>query len=122
MSAKFEINKSKDGQYGFKLLASNGKVILRNCAFKSKIDAIRHVELVKKYSACNGNYQRGISSNKGSYFILMGNDGDIIAKSKMYLSITGMEKGIASVKANAGCAEVFDWVVENNKNSDHRCG
>jgi uncharacterized protein YegP (UPF0339 family) len=122
MSAKFEITKSKSGQYRFNLMASNGKVILTGEVFTTKIDVFRQIESIKKHSANNANFQRMISGNEASCFVIKDALGDIIGKSKMYSSIAGMEKGIASVKANAPCARVYDWVVENNRSHCRRSG
>jgi uncharacterized protein len=122
MPAKFEIKKNKSGKYTFNLLATNGKVILTGEDFPTKTDVSRHIESIKKYSANNANFQRMISSSEGSCFIIKGTCGDIIGKSKTYSSIAGMEKGIASVKANAPSARVYDWVVENNRTNSRRSG
>lgn len=111
MPAKFEIKKSKTNQYTFNLLASNGKVILTSEIYKTKVDIVRHIKLVKRYAAGNGNYQRKTSGNKLSYFVLKGANGHVIGKSRMYSSIAGMEKGIASVKANAAGALVKDLTI-----------
>jgi uncharacterized protein YegP (UPF0339 family) len=115
MPAKFEITKRKSGQYIFCLLASNGKILLTSEVFTTKADVVRRIESVKKYSAGNANFQRMTSGSEASYFVITDTNGNIIGKSKMYSSIAGMEKGIASVRANAHCAEVYDWVVENNR-------
>jgi len=117
MPAKFEIRKSKTGQYTFNLLALNGKVILTGEVCTTKIDVVRHIESVKKYAANNGNYQRRASGKEVSSFVLKGANGHILGKSRMYSSIAGMEKGIASVKANAPCARVYDWTTETDNAS-----
>jgi hypothetical protein len=119
MAAKFEIKKRKEGQYGFNLLASNGKIILTSGVLTTKMDVVRHIESVKKNGDDDVAYGRKTSSDNKCYFVLEAADGHIIGKSKIYSSIAGMEKGIASVKANAPYAEVYDWVIENHKNK--RC-
>jgi len=115
MPAKFEITKSKSGQYRFCLLASNGKTILTSDVFTKKIDVFRQIESIKKYSANIANFQRMMSGSEESYFVIKDTNGNVIGKSKMYSSIAGMEKGVASVRANAPCAGVYDWVVENKR-------
>jgi len=122
MPAKFEITKSKSGQYIFCLLASNGKVILAGEAFTKKADVFRIIESIKKTSGNNANFLRMTSGSEGSYFVIKDTNGNVIGKSKMYSTTTGMEKGIASVMANAPRAEVFDWVVENNRSHCRRSG
>ena len=120
MPAKFEITKSKSGQYMFCLLASNGKVILTSEVFIKKTDVFRQIESLKKYSANNANFQRMTYGSEESYFVIKDADGNVIGKSKMYSSIAGMEKGIASVRANAPRAGVYDWVVEYNRSHCRR--
>jgi uncharacterized protein len=115
MPAKFEITKKKSGQYIFSLLASNGKILLTSEVFTTKADVVRRIESVKKYSAGNANFQRMTSGKEACYFVIRDANGNGVGKSKMYSTVAGMEKGIASVKANAPCAEVYDWVVENNR-------
>jgi uncharacterized protein len=122
MPAKFEVTKIKSGQYIFCLLASNGKVILTGESFTKKNDVFRQIESIKKHSANNANFQRITSGSEGSFFVIKDTNGDVIGKSKIYLSTAGMEKGIASVMANAPRAEVFDWVVENNRNHCRNSG
>lgn len=111
MPAKFEIMKRKTGQYTFNLLASNGIVILTSDGFASKTDVVRHIEAVKRYASNNNNYQRRSSGSDASYFVLKGADGNFLGRSKTYLSVTGLEKGIASVKRNAPGAVVKDWAI-----------
>jgi len=101
----------------FDLKASNGKIILTGEPYQTKIDAVRCIESVKKTAANDSAYVRRTSDNNKYYFILEEANGHVIGESKLYLSITGMEKGIASIKANAPYAKVYDWVLENNKNN-----
>lgn len=109
MPSKFEIMKRRAGQYTFNLLASNGISILSSEYFPSKAEVISNIEAVKKYAPNNQSYQRRPAAGDGTYFVLKGADGNILGRSKPYLSITGLEKGIASVKRNAPRAVVKDW-------------
>lgn len=103
--------KRKTGKYTFNLLASNGIVILTSDGFASKADVVRHIDAVKRYASNNSNYQRRSSGSDGSCFVLKGAKGKILARSKTYLSATGLEKGILSVKRNAPGAVVKDWAI-----------
>ena len=53
-------------------------------------------------------YERKASSKGQPYFVLKVANGEIIGKSEMYTSNSGMENGIASVKKNGPTAEVED--------------
>ncbi|MBN1628063.1 MAG: YegP family protein [Deltaproteobacteria bacterium] len=111
MPAKFEIMKRRAGQYTYNLLASNGIIILNSGFFTSKSDVISNIEAVKRYASSNESYQRSSTDGDGAYFVLKGPDGNILGRSKHYLSIAGLEKGIASVMRNAPRAVVKDWTL-----------
>jgi len=111
MPAKFEIMKRRAGKYTFNLLAPNGIIILTSEYLPSKADVISNIEAVKRYASNNGSYQRRSDDGDGTYFVLKGADGNILGRSKPYLSATGLEKGITSVKRNAPRAVVKDWTL-----------
>lgn len=48
MSAKFEIYKGKDGNYRFRLKASNGQVIATGQGYKSRSSCVNGIESIKK--------------------------------------------------------------------------
>ncbi len=47
MAAKFELKKSKSGQYHFSLKASNGQVVASSEMYKSKASALNGIESVR---------------------------------------------------------------------------
>ena len=111
MSGKFEIKMKKDGKYSFDLLAPNGKVILASALFDTKSGLDRNIKLIKKNASNDKSYKRIISGRDDPYFLLKAENGHVIARSKMYLSMAGMEKGISSVKTNAPDAVIKDYTV-----------
>jgi uncharacterized protein YegP (UPF0339 family) len=108
MAGKFELKKSKSGQYMFNLKAANGQTILTSELYQAKADAKGGIESVKKNATNDAAYERKTSSKNEPYFVLKAPNGQIIGTSEMYSSAAAMEKGIASVKANAPGAEVED--------------
>ena len=50
MSGKFEVYQDKQGDYRFRLKASNGQVIASSQAYKTKKSCINGIESVKKNS------------------------------------------------------------------------
>jgi len=48
MAGKFEIYRDKQGQYRFRLLASNGQVIATGQGYKAKKSCLAGIESVKK--------------------------------------------------------------------------
>jgi uncharacterized protein YegP (UPF0339 family) len=48
MAGKFEIYQSKNGEYRFRLKASNGQIIATGQGYKSKASCLNGIESVKK--------------------------------------------------------------------------
>ena len=111
MAGKFELKKSKGGQFMFSLKAVNGKIILTSELYKAKADAKGGIESVKKNAVNDAGYERKTSSKNEPYFVLKAVNGQIIGRSEMYSSASTMENGIKSVKANAPDAVVKDMTV-----------
>ena len=108
MAAKFEIMKSKNGQFFFRLKAANGQIILSSEQYKSKASVQGSIASVKTNSKKDGNFERKASKNGQPYFVLHASNGEPIGSSEMYKSNSSMENGIASVKTNAPKAAVKD--------------
>lgn len=108
MAGKFELKKSKSGQYMFNLIAANGQVILTSELYKAKSGAENGIESVRKNAGNDANYERKTSSKNEPYFVLKAANKEIIGTSEMYSSAASMENGIASVKTNAPGAKVED--------------
>jgi uncharacterized protein YegP (UPF0339 family) len=108
MAGKFELKKSKDGQFMFNLKAANNQVILTSELYKAMASATNGIESVKKNAGNDANYERRTSIKKEPYFVLKAANKEIIGTSEMYSSAAAMENGIASVKTNAPSATVDD--------------
>lgn len=108
MAGKFDLKKSPSGKFMFNLKAGNNQVILTSELYESKAAAQNGIKSVKKNAASDARYERKASSKGQPYFVLKATNGEIIGKSEMYTSNSGMENGIASVKKNGPTAEVKD--------------
>ena len=108
MEAQFELKKTDSGQFTFNLKAGNGQVILTSQRYQAKDSALTGVESVRKHAADDAYFERKTSASNQPYFVLKAANGRIIGQSEMYSSVAVMEKGIASVKANAPTAPVVD--------------
>lgn len=105
----FELYQSeKSGEYYFRLKAKNGQVILSSEGYSSKSSCQNGIESVKKNSADDGRFERAESKNGKVFFRLKSGNGQVVGKSQMYESASGMENGIKSVRENAASAEVKD--------------
>lgn len=108
MAGKFELKRSKSRQFMFNLKAGNNQVILTSELYREKAGARNGIESVKKHAGDDANYERKTSSKGEPYFVLKATNKQVIGKSEMYSSTSGMEGGIASVKANAPKATVVE--------------
>ena len=68
MSAKYEINKAKDGKFYFNLKAANGQVILTSQMYKDKGGAKNGIESVQQNSSVNDLFEKKESSSEKSFF------------------------------------------------------
>jgi uncharacterized protein len=108
MAGKFELYKSTNGQFRFRLKAGNGEKILASEGYVYKSSAENGIQSVKTNAPNDNRYDRRTASNGSRYFVLKAANGEIIGTSEMYASASGMEGGIASVKNNAPGATIDD--------------
>jgi len=108
MAGKFELKKSKDGQFMFNLKAANGQVILTSELYKTKPSAENGIESVRKNSAREGAFEVKANAKGEPYFFLKAANGQEVGRSEYYSSTKAMENGIESVKKNAPEAKVED--------------
>ncbi len=105
---KFDLRKSKNGQYYFNLTAENGQVILTSEMYTQKHNALNGIESVKENSSDDGRYKRADSDKGDPYFTLRAGNHQVIGTSEMYKSNSSRDNGIESIKRNATVAEVED--------------
>ena len=108
MPGRFELKKSRDGQYYFNLKASNGRVILASERYTEKRSAEAGIASVRKNAAAEGRYEKKTSGKGEPFFVLTASNGQTIGQSEMYSSTRALAKGIESVKKNAPDATVKD--------------
>jgi uncharacterized protein YegP (UPF0339 family) len=108
MAAKFEIQQAADGQFYFRLKASNGEIILSSEQYTTKASALGGIESAKANAPVDNRYERRTSASAQPFFVLKAANGEPLGRSEMYSSPAAMEKGIESVKANAPTASVAD--------------
>jgi uncharacterized protein YegP (UPF0339 family) len=111
MRGKFELRKSLNGQYHFRLKASNGEPLLSSEMYSSKSGAENGIEWVKKYASLEASYERKISMSWQPYFVLKAANEEPIGTSAMYCSTDDRDEGIESVKLNAPNAQLVDMTM-----------
>lgn len=105
---KFEVFNDKKGEFRFRLVAENGKIIIASEGYKTKAACLNGIESVKKNSQDDSKFERLVSDSGKQYFNLKAANGQVVGTSQMYASPETMETGIASVKENAPKAEVVE--------------
>jgi uncharacterized protein YegP (UPF0339 family) len=108
MAGKFELKKSKSGQFMFTLKAGNNQVILTSEQYRDKAGAMNGIESVRKNSGNDANFEIKTAKNGQPFFTLKSANKQVIGSSEMYSSTSSLKGGIGSVRANAKKAKVID--------------
>lgn len=101
---RFELFKSsKNHEYYFRLIASNGRIILSSEGYTAKHTCENGIASVQRSAPIDQRYER--KENNGSYtFVLKAAHGEPIGRSESYTSAAAREGGIESVKNDAPIA------------------
>lgn len=108
MAGTFELRDASGGQFMFNLKAANGEIILTSETYVARAGATNGIASVRTNAPIDARYERGVARDKQHYFVLKAANGERIGRSETYTSASAMEKGIASVKANAPSAVIKD--------------
>lgn len=93
----FQVSKNKIGKFVFRLLASNGQIILSSEAFETKAAAAAAIRKVSESARAETNFERRSTTDGNYYFVLKATNGRVLGKSEVYASQAGLENGIWSV-------------------------
>ena len=104
----FELKNAATGTFMFNLKAANHEVILTSQIYKGKKSAEEGIASVQDNSTHDARYDRKTSKAGEPYFVLKAGNGEIIGNSEMYSSISAMEGGVESVKANGHSKSIKD--------------
>ncbi len=108
MAGTFVIEQSKNGKFRFNLRAGNHQVILSSESYDSKSAVLNGAESVRRNAGDDSRFDRKTAKDGSAYFVIKAKNGEIIGKSQMYSSASGMENGIKSVAKSAPDATVLD--------------
>jgi len=98
----FEIFKGKTNKkFYFRLKAKNQQVILSSEGYNQKSGAKNGVKSVGKHAGKTDNFEVRKAKDGRKYFVLKASNGEIIGKSQMYKSDSGLRNGMKSVATNA---------------------
>ena len=96
----------KSNDYYFRLKAANGEIILSSQGYSDKASCQKGIESVKTNAPEDKNYIVKDAADGTQFFNLNAANGQVIGKSQMYKSASGLKNGIESVKKNAPGADV----------------
>jgi uncharacterized protein YegP (UPF0339 family) len=108
MNGTFELKDASAGQFVFNLKGGNGEIIFTSENYVAKAGATNGVTSVRTNAPSDAQYVRKTSTDRQHYFILKAANGETLGRSEMYTSTSAMDRGIASVKANAPTAVLLD--------------
>jgi uncharacterized protein YegP (UPF0339 family) len=105
---KFQIYTGKDGQFYYRLYASNGQIILNGEGYASKSGCQKGISAVQENAPNDARYRRKAAADGQVYFTLVAANGEVIGTSETYTTERRREDGIESVKKTAPDAPVED--------------
>lgn len=109
---KFQVFKSlANSEYYYRLRAKNGEIILNGEGYKTKQGCLNGISSVKSNAPYDSRFDRRQSVNGQYYFNLKASNGEIIGRSEMYVTRSGMENGISAVKRDAPAAPIEDLTL-----------
>lgn len=98
---KFQIYKSSNKKFYFRLKAGNGQVILQSQGYGSKAGCKNGIKSVGKNGRSIKNFDIKQAKNGKFYFNLISGNKEVIGSSQMYMNKKNLKAGIDSVKRNA---------------------
>ncbi len=104
---KFQIFQGKNGDYYFRLKASNGQIILASQGYKSKQGCKGGITSVQKNAASDAQFERKDGDGKFSFTLKAANK-EVIGTSEVYTTKAARENGVASVMKNAPGADITE--------------
>ena len=106
MSGKFETFTGAKGKHYFRLKASNGIPILASQGYADKRGCSNGIKSVQKHCKDANCFEKKVAKDGRVFFNLVASNGQVVAKSQMYKSRSGMNNGIKSIMNNAPGASV----------------
>ena len=107
--AQFEIEKSTNGEYYYRLKASGNKeIILRGEQYASKAICHQGIQAIKANAGSEARYVKLQVTNGQYYFNLKAANGEVIGTSETYTTTFNRDRGMELVKTQAPIATVED--------------
>jgi uncharacterized protein len=108
MAGKFELKKSKNDKFFFRLLAGNGQIIMTSEMYETKASAQNGIASVQKNAAEISRFEKLTGKDGSPYFVLKAGNHQVVGQSQMYASESARDSGMESCKNNAPGATIDD--------------
>ena len=105
---KFQIFQGANGEFYFRLRATNGEIILASERYTTKTSCLNGIESVKENAMNPARFDRREAANGQYYFVLKAANGQVIGVSEMYTTSAARDNGIESVMQTAPNAPIED--------------
>lgn len=96
--AKFTTVKGADSKTYFNLRAANGEIVLQSQGYSSKSKSLDGIDSVRDNGGAEGAYEVVSLDDGGAFFRLTAANGEIIARSEIYVSESNAERGATAVR------------------------
>jgi uncharacterized protein len=110
-TSQFHIYKSQSGNYRFRLIDDQGRVLLSSHRYQSKNSCLRGIASVKRYAIDKASYKPLTSTGKYR-FVLRAANNRAIARSPIFLSASTRDAAISAVRNKASKANLKNRVSE----------
>jgi uncharacterized protein YegP (UPF0339 family) len=108
MEAQFEIEKSENDQYFFRLRSSSETILLTSETYTVKASAKTAIASVKENAPADLRYERKESSDNRYFFVLKARNGETLGRSPLHGTIAGRDAAVATTKKEAPDAKSVD--------------
>lgn len=108
MEAQFEIEKSENDQYFFRLRSSGDKILLYSETFTTKASAKGSIASVKANATTGSRYESRKTTDDRYYFVLKAGNGEILGRGTYQDTATSRDAAIATTKKEAPDAKTVD--------------
>ncbi|MAT39266.1 MAG: hypothetical protein CL946_06655 [Ectothiorhodospiraceae bacterium] len=108
MAAKWDLRKSRNGQYYFTLKAGNSEIILTSPRFDNKHDAVEGIKSAADNAPYASRYERFTTTTNHPIFMLKTVNGRILGTSELYDTESERDSGIDAVRTHGPTAILKD--------------
>ena len=108
MSGKFVVSRRSNGEFQFKLCASNGQTILTSEGYTTREGCMNGVASVRTNAADATRFEKRTASDGRFYFVLKAGNHQVIGQSQMYAGFEECDNGMESVGHHAPDAEIAE--------------